>query len=479
MAISAARPNIVTLQILHTNDVHSHVEMLPYIATAMKQAQARCPDTTLIVDAGDQLEGTVAGDLDHGAPMARIMGAMGYQYVTRGNHDWKWGLSALNEWDAQSKAHVVLANVRNAEGTLLPNTKPFEVAKVGGVSVGILGLLTTDTKNVASNEAMAGAQFDDEAQTLAKYEPQLHSDVEMVLDHCGKAADEKMATYQPANHGPLFFVGGHSHDTIDKPDVVSGNPIVQAGCYGAELGALQIDYDTQQHKVVGYRHEIIPIDPKSMQADPAIASMVAKYQAQADAKMSKVVATLPAPLTRSGQHDSTLGNMVTDAMRQAVGADVAFINSDGLRSDLPSGQVNLQNVYNVFPFECKLMKGTLTGQDIQAAMEHSATFRPDPDNWHASTMQVSGMTVHYDHSKPEGQRVTSIQVNGEPLDPKKSYTVAMRDYLAEGKLGYTMFGKPDYQPTHIDLFDAMSAYLAHPSSPIPAPTGRIIDDTPK
>ena len=194
--------------------------------------------------------------------------------------------------------------------------------------------------------------------------------------------------------------------------------------------------------------------------------------------MGRTLNTLPERFTRSNHLDSPVGRLVTDAMREAAGADLAFLNSGGLRKDLEAGPLAPRNLYALMPFNGDLMKGTLKGSQVLEALEHSAAQRSTEGADETSFLQVSGLRFAYDASRPEGERVLGVEVAGRPLDPEARYTVALDDYLAQGKIGYGSFKDGAWQPTGRDMLGPLVDFAERADFGRSEPA-RILDQTPR
>lgn len=495
------KPRVVTLQVLHTNDVHGAIAPLPdrhimgrktelggsaYLATLVDEKRAEHPDTTLLIDAGDAVHGQAETDLDEGRPMIEIMNEVGYDAGTLGNHDFQWGVGAMVDRMESANFPFLVANVTDDQGNGYPNSQAYKIWDMQGVRVGVLGLLTKSTESSQRADRLEHVRIEAEKQALERALTAMKSEgaeVVVVLTHCGLEGDEELARAFPDQN--LFFVGGHSHDRIDEPRRVAGNTIVQAGSFGKELGALKITYDTGRKKAIGVEHSLIPIDPAEVKPDPEVAAIVEKYKAVAHRELGKVVTNLSQTLTRKGQHDSPMGNVVTDAMRWAASdvsgrpVDLAFMNSDGLRKQLDAGDVTLRDLYEMMPFGGELMLGQVSGASLKELLEHSVDTRTeDPEDWHAPFLQASGIEFHYDADRPQGDRVTSIQIDGKPLDPEASYSVALEDYLAKGALGFTPFARSQWEDMSMTINDAVRDYILEGHlEEIPAEASRIHDNT--
>ena len=475
------------VRILHTNDVHGNLSPLPdqvilgrpallggsaCLATVVEKAREEDPGRTLLLDSGDSVHGNLSTDIDRGKGMVRVMDRLGYDAGTIGNHDFQWGVDRLIHRLGTADYRVLVSNVVMEDGSPLPRTEPRRIFDMDGVKVGVTGLLTTETARKQRKHRIEGVKFLDEVTTLRENARALReegADVVVVMSHMGLAKDREVAS-QLAGEG-LIFLGGHSHDRVPEAQQVAGNYVVQAGSMGKEVGELVLE--VQGHQVVGVQHRLIPLDPATLEPEPHIAALVSRYENRAEWEMGFPLTILSEALTRSDRHDSTLGNFVTDSMRSAAGAQLAFLNSDALRADLRPGIVRKKELYALMPFEGEVMRGELKGSQVLEALEHSVQLRGRSPETQSSFLQVSGLRFAYDASRPEGQRVLEVEVDGRPLDPEATYTVALDDYLYEGRLGYTSFADGKWKATGVAMMDAMAAVA---KGGIPAGGSRRIED---
>jgi 2',3'-cyclic-nucleotide 2'-phosphodiesterase (5'-nucleotidase family) len=200
--------------------------------------------------------------------------------------------------------------------------------------------------------------------------------------------------------------------------------------------------------------------------DPASAAIAASYEDRIRARFSAVVGEAGTDLVRNSRGESNLGDLVADAMRTAAGADIAFTNSGGLRTDIPRGPVTLEQLYTLLPFDNVLVSMDLTGRQVLQVLEESAR------GLHG-ILQVSGIRVTGDAERPPGQRIVRVEVGGRPLLPGKTYRVVINDFLAAGGDAFTVFKEGRAIRYGDDLRDAVSAYLKARSPVRPQIEGRI------
>lgn len=488
-------PRTERVRLLYTNDVHGRVTPAQdrvilgqkaelggsaYLASLVHRLRAEDPGRTLLLDDGDSVHGQLLTDLDAGKSMADVMTAIGYDAATLGNHDFQWGVPALLE---RLKDHaqypVLVSNVVQEDGSALPDTEPHRLFDLKGVKVGVTGVLTCDTEHSQRTDRLQGVKFLDEAESVRRSVQALRAQgahLVVVLSHMGQEGDVALAR-QLQGEG-LIVLGGHSHDRLHEPLQVEGNWIVQAGSLGKELGSLSVDVDLGRRRVAGLEHRLIPVNPKEIEPDPEVAAMVATFQKRADEAMGDVVGHLAERLTRANHQDGTLGSFVCDSMRLAADADVAFMNTDGLRTDLDEGPVTRKDVYELMPFGGELVKGRLTGQELRDVLEHSVSHRETTPGVQSSFLQVGGLEFSYDATRPEGERLLEVRVGGEPLDPERSYTVALEDYLSHGKLGYSTFRGGSWEEVGLSVNEAVHEGLAA-GVPVASAERRIEDRTPR
>jgi 5'-nucleotidase len=195
----------------------------------------------------------------------------------------------------------------------------------------------------------------------------------------------------------------------------------------------------------------------------------------ADRRVAEAAAPVGRGVMPPGAGDAgewPLGDLVTDAFRAATGADVALVQPGGLRADLPAGLITWGDLHAALPYGDRLVTMTLTGRELQAALEQAwmdgagPAGRPEP-----YLLQVSGLRLTWDGGRPRGERIRIEAVGGAPFDPDRPYLAVMQDALANGIDGFTAL-RVGREPTLGPLdTDVLSAYLAGRPQPYPPPAG--------
>jgi 5'-nucleotidase / UDP-sugar diphosphatase len=432
----------VALKILYVNDFHGFAE--PYQAAANEPPlggiaylagavdRARHNQASLLLAAGDMIQGNAWANLFRGKSSLDVMNAMKFDAMVVGNHEFDFGPKVLKERMAQARFPLLGANVKGFSGL-----KPYVIKNLQGVKVAIIGVVTPDTPFATHPRNVAGLAFSTPASAVKKYLQELkgRADIIVVLSHCGFQADKELAARVP---GIDVIVGGHSHTKILQPEVVGQTIIVQAWEHAKALGILNLKI--KDGKVVGFDGTLQEISPATGPANWQVQEIVARYERQTDSLLHRAIGETRVDL--EGQHvrerETNLGDFVADVMRQAAGAEVALINGGGIRTGIAQGKIEVKDIYAVLPFDNYLVAIRLTGAQLKAALEHGIARLEEPSG---GFPQVSGLTFTYSRSAPAGSRVKDVTVGGEPLDLQKEYVVATNDFLVAGGDGYTAFGE--------------------------------------
>lgn len=469
------------LTIIHTNDVHGFYVEGAYdgmgaakIASYVEAVKAENPNT-LFVDAGDALQGNNIVTLSKGEYGTEILNALDYDVMTVGNHEFDYGSDRLLELEAMLDFPMIAANVKNADGTDFMT--PYIIVEMDGFDVGIFGLATPETVYKSHPDNTVGLTFEDPNVVAVEMVDELQSQVDVIiaLVHLGVEGDYTSIRLAQEVEGIDLIIDGHSHTDMDYGTEVNGTLIVQAGEKSNNLGVVKLDIENKDVvDVVAYQYD--KVESETGPEDQAILDLVTELKNLNAVIENEVVAVAPFELNgvrdfvRTGE--TNLGNMITEALLDISGADVALTNGGGIRASIDVGEVTKGEVLTVLPYGNTVRVIELTGADILAAIENGITDYPAAKG---AFPHIAGMTVKFDSSKEAGSRVVELLIGGLAVDPAATYTMATNDFLVAGGDGYTMFIGKKVVAEFGAMDEVLTDYMLNSGFDKAAVTGRIMD----
>lgn len=447
--------------LLYTNDLESAYDPIPafwrddlqrvggiaQLATLIERTAAQ-QDLVFLLDAGDIFTGTLS-KLTRGELPFELMITMGYDAMCLGNHEFEYGWWVLRDAMHRAPFPVLACNLYYG-GTNIHFCQPYAVLERDGFRVAVIGVFGQDAATALYPPHLAGLEVRDPVPIVRETVARLRPDVDLVvlLTHEGRTApmqtddeadpdvqrdieaDIRLAGAVP---GIDVLIGGHADAGQETPVVHpdTGSLITQTYGQGTRLGVLKLAVDTARHRVVGHEGRLLVVDSDNLPPHPRVAAKLAAYRARFP-EIREVVGRTADRLTRRYNEESDLGNLFADILREHGGTDVALVHSGGLRADLPAGEVSLEDLLDAFPFTDEVVILEMTGATLLDVLEQSLTLE-------RGLLQVSGMTVRYDLSRPVGSRIVSAQIDGAPLDRAATYSVTTFDFLAAGADLYEAF----------------------------------------
>jgi len=218
-------------------------------------------------------------------------------------------------------------------------------------------------------------------------------------------------------------VGGHSHSRLEQPEKVNGVIIAQAGSYTHTLG--RIDLAIAGDTVQSYSGKLISPLAEGIQAQPKLQALIDSFAVMIETEYGAVIGELKEDWRRTYRSESNVGNWLTDALRRATGADIAFINSGGIRKDISAGPITKKDIYEMLPFQNYLETFKVTGAELRAIIQENANAEGLETH---GTLQLSGVSYSF-RKDNETVIVSELMVDGVPVDDSKVYTIASLDYV--------------------------------------------------
>ncbi|MGR3496967.1 bifunctional metallophosphatase/5'-nucleotidase [Citreimonas sp.] len=491
------------LTILHTNDFHDRFEPISAydstcapedneagecfggiarMVTAIEAAREAAEDDVLLLDAGDQFQGSLFFTQYGGDLAAEFMTRLGYDAMAVGNHEFDNGPEGLAEFVAQVDFPVLSANIdpTGVEG-LEGEIEKSVVLGEGDERIGIVSVLAEDTPETSSPGDVVFSPALDAAQAEIDRLTEEGVNKIILLTHVGLPADRRLAE---GLTGVDMIIGGHSHTLLGDmegaegpyPTEVNGVPIFQAYAYGKYLGEIDVTFD-DSGEITALSGQPILLDA-SVEEDAEVKARVQELAQPLEEVRQEVVAESAGAIEGSRDvcraMECAMGNLVADAMLARVadqGIDVAIANSGGLRASIDAGEVTMGEVLTVLPFQNTLSTFQVTGETLLAALENGVS---QMEEGAGRFPQVAGMSFTVDPSAEAGSRVSEVMIGGEPLDPAATYGAVSNNYVRNGGDGYAMFvdaeNAYDFGP---DLADVTAEYLAENAPYEPYTDGRI------
>lgn len=497
------------LTILHTNDFHARFEPISKydspcsaedntagecfggtarLVTAVEEARARA-ENSILVDGGDQFQGTLFYTYYKGVMAAEFMNKLGYDGMTVGNHEFDDGPEVLRGFVDSVDFPVVMSNADVSGEPLLDGViQKSSVITVGGEVIGLIGLTPQDTDELASPGD--NVIFTDPSEAV-QHQVDLLSDIGVnkivVLSHSGYATDKLVAANTT---GVDVIVGGHTNtylSNIDEdaaghyPTMVGDTAIVQAYAYGKFLGELNVYFD-DNGKVLSAFGEPLIMDGNVVE-DTGTVERIAELAEPLDEIRNKVVANTGAAI--DGDRGSCraveceMGNLIADAMLERTadqGITIAFQNGGGIRASIDAGEVTMGEVLTVLPFQNTLATFQISGAGVVEALENGVS---QVEEGAGRFAQVAGLKYSFDAAAEAGSRVSDVMVaDGDgwaAIDADATYGVVTNNYVRGGGDGYSIFADDamnayDYGP---GLEVVLADYLAENQDYTPYLDGRI------
>ena len=531
--------------ILYTNDVHTYIDKqspkLTYAAIAdLKQSYQNAGKDVLLVDAGDHVQGTAYGSMDEGASIIKLMNAAGYDVATPGNHEFDYGMDRAKAIMKEADFPYLSCNWVDLRTTLrvLPSVKVFVR---GGRRIAFVGVTTPETFTKSTP-----AYFMDKAQRKYIYDIQGGEDGKKLYDAVQKAIDKAKlladvviglghlgvdpssspwTSEEVIAHTSGFdaFIDGHSHTVMENKQVqdASGKAVTltQTGSYFANVGEMTIAADGTITTKLIPTHEGMDAGIAAMQTDwvNTVDDMLGEKIAVGDSDF--YVSDPATGKRRIRSAETNLGDFVADGIYtyfnevEKLHCDVAIMNGGGIRADVPAGDWTFKTCKQVSPFGNVACLMSVTGKQIQDALEFAARFAGEGGKENGGFLQVAGATyeIHTDipntvqtdeknvwiGSATGTPRVQNVKIYDKasgsylPLDPGATYALAGMNYtLRNLGDGFAMFDgaelikdyvSEDYlvMSTYAMIFDGVDAaglpHLSSANSPLAAYPGYLLN----
>ena len=483
----------VAAVILHTNDAHVAFEdNIGYDGLALYKKELEAVyDHVLLIDAGDAIQGGPIGAISKGAEIIRMMNRLGYDLAVPGNHEFDFGLEALDDCAEALNCGYTCANfcVTGVE----PVFQPWRILEAGDLKIGFVGAVTPDayTKSTIKDilnevgEPMYDFLADETGQRLCvglqkaiDEARQAGADYVILVSHLGNGDDMTPRFRCDAVVGKLtgldLVIDGHSHETYNRTVTDGENrqvPIAQTGSNMKAIGQIKIYKDGRLEETL---IDTVP-EPANMPFEKVVRRNVERcVDPEMKAFLDEIVASYAPVMNRkvgevsydmivrdadgfdvSRVEENGLCDFVADAYRTVGGTRAALVNAGAVRNNLKAGTVTYNDILNILPYSNDVVTASVTGQMLLDALEFGVSKLPAVSG---GFLQVSGITFRVNPELESSvvvddknqfvsvageYRVSDVMVGQEPLDQKAEYTLTGTSFLLNGGDGYAMFKEAD------------------------------------
>ena len=473
--------------ILYTSDIHCGVSE-GFGLTGLQQVRETLEAqgyTTLLVDNGDAVQGEAMGTITRGKAMIDLMNAMRYDVAIPGNHDFDYGADRFLELTEEADFPYICCNLEKNGERVLPS---YLIREAAGMRIAFVGVttpttLTTSTPKFFQDENgeliynflqdESGEKLYAAVQKAVDDARAEGADYVYVLAHLGMHQALSPYTYADVlshTNGIDVMLDGHSHDTeqvvMKNKD---GQPVVRSAC-GTKMECIGYSLISAEHgieetdiwswpnqdsapELLGLRNSVSEtIEAVSQEISEQTNRVIARSDVLLTAYDPVATDASGNPVRMVRRAETNLGDFIADAIRIQAGADIGICGGGAIRANVEKGDVSYGTILTVFPFQNQGAVIRATGQQILDALEWGARVVPDE---HGGFLQVSGLSYEIDVSVPSGcrkdengmmagiegeRRVSHVTVNGQPIDPAGTYTVASTDYyILDNGDGFTAF----------------------------------------
>ncbi len=413
-----AAPVDTRIVIFHSNDIHGKIDNFAKVA-AIIEAERKSGAEVYYFCAGDNFTGNPIIDQYEppGEPMLELLNRLGVDLLCPGNHEFDIGLENLKRFAARARFPFLSANIKAPAG-VLPQLRPSVVLRTrGGVRIAVFGLIQVEAGNGLPSthpDKVKGFQF---SEPLAKAREMGYlrrgNQVFLALTHIGYEDDLRLAAQMPELDA---IIGGHSHTRVDPAETVNGVLVAQAGADNRFLG--RVELRVRGNRVVEKKGGLIELKAVN-EEDARVKAMIATFNQ--NPAFARVL--IEAPFAIEGK--DALGSLMTDAMRQAHGLDIAFQNEGGIRLNRLPEKITLKDVYTLDPFGNLMVEIAMSAGEIRSLINDSFMKGKEID------LQVSGLT--YTVRTDNERRILEIQLrglDGRPLAEDTMFKVGVSSYVA-------------------------------------------------
>lgn len=467
------------LTILQMNDSHAYLDLhwemfiengeeryqkaggYGRIATVFKQIREENPNGVLTLDNGDTFHGTYPAVSTKGEALVPILNALEFDGMTA-HWEFAYGPQQFRKLVSMLNYPMLATNIyqKHSDEPLFPS---HTIVERSGLHIGVIGIAEHIVDKTMPPHFSEGIYFTLGNQELPgviqKLREQDKVDLIVVLSHFGLPQDVKLANEVD---GIDIILSGHTHNRMTKPVTINDTIIIQSGCHGSLIGKL--DVEVANGTIQNFKHELIKVS-QDIDPDPLIQKLVESVLEPHQEVLTNVVGHTTIDLNRYSQLETTMDNFLLEALLDVSGAEIAFSNGWRYGAPVPSGEITMNDLWNIIPTNPPVSVIDITGAEIIAMLEENieSTFASDPyEQMGGYLKRCLGMNMYVKLENPKGMRVQDLFINNELMDEEKTYHACFVTVQGVPK----KYGR-NRRNLDISAIDALKQYLSKNKSVSP------------
>jgi sulfur-oxidizing protein SoxB len=429
----------MNVTILQINDTHAYFELhnelfwvgdravyrkaggYARIASIFREIRDETRGKVVAFDNGDTIHGTFAAVNSKGELLVPILNALCLDAMTA-HWEFAYGPDSFRKIVNNLNFPMLAINCyyKKSNKLVFP---PFRIIDVGGLRVGVIGIAATIVDKTMPKHFSEGIYFTLGNKELPGYIKQLREiekvDLIVVLSHLGYPQEVNLAKEVD---GIDVLLSGHTHNRLYDAVVVNGTVVTQSGCHGSFVGRL--DLEVRNGRIHRYTHKLIDVDA-TIKPDPCIDSLVSRALDKHRSMLNVVVGQTKTALNRNRVMESSMDNLLLQALSEFSGAKITFSNGWRYGAPVAAGPVLINDLWNIIPTNPKISVCNLTGEELWDMMEENfeLTFSSNPyKQMGGYVKRCFGLNVYFKVENPEGKRIQEFFVNGKRLNKSQVYS---------------------------------------------------------
>ena len=434
--------------ILHSNDMHGDffaevrgeqgrlIGGLALLSGYINKVRSE-EENVLFVIAGDMVQGSLIDSEYKGISTMEIMNYLAPDVVCLGNHELDYGLPHLLFLEKMANFPIVNANmyIKDYHKRLMT---PHLIIKMADFDVLFTGIITEKIMDSLKQDLLISSfvsleEASEEVGKISNFYKNDDIDLSILLTHIGYESDIELARLLKPEWGVDIIIGGHSHTILEKPSLVNGVLIAQAGVGTDQVGRFDILIDDDTNSIIEYRWQLIPIDGKLVEPDRRLEDYINSFKDEVDRKYNTIICKFAQALSHPSRViETSLGNLIADAFADVVECDVILVGSGSIRVNEMGPVVTLRDLLTCFPYDDVLTRFTLEGSMLRRCF--SQFMRPENRNGEGECYQVNGnVKALYNDKRRE---LISLQIGGEEVVDSQLYTLCLQSFHSTNSKAY-------------------------------------------